>query len=195
MLIADWVAIGLLAFFALLGLIFGFGKGLRFFTKGFFGFLISIFFCYCLGGLIIKISFVQNLLNMLVEAVTDKGTFCDILLAIRIDIIVYYVTLFIIVQILRIIIVSIISRVFEIENVFLKVINKVFGMVLFVGVLIVLTMIAFQIICLIGGTTEAGFIEKISGSKLKLDWFYENNPLTEIIELLFKIEIRIPVQG
>ena len=43
--------------------------------------------------------------------------------------------------------------------------------------------------------SEAGFIEKISGSKLKLDWFYENNPLTEIIELLFKIEIRIPVQG
>ena len=41
MLIADWVAIGLLAFFALLGLIFGFGKGLRFFTKGFFGFHFS----------------------------------------------------------------------------------------------------------------------------------------------------------
>ena len=55
MLIADWVALGLILLFAVLGLLLGFGRGLRFFTKGIFGFIISVIFCYFLGGLIIKL--------------------------------------------------------------------------------------------------------------------------------------------
>ena len=194
MLITDWVALGLILLFAVLGLLLGFGRGLRFFTKGIFGFIISVIFCYFLGGLIIKFDFVQNLLGMLVTALTDKNTFCDVLLAIRIDIIVYYVALFIIVQVVRIIIVHIISKAFEIENVFVKIINRFFGMVIFLAALVLTVMLVFQIVCMIGGTAEANFIEMLSGSKLKLDWFYENNPLIEILEVLFRIEIRIPVE-
>ena len=60
MQIIDWIFIGLIALFILLGLLIGFGKGLRFFTKGFFGFIISIIICYFIGALIIKISFIGS---------------------------------------------------------------------------------------------------------------------------------------
>ena len=193
MLIADWVVLGLLILFALLGLFLGFSKGLRFITKGFFGFIISIFICYSLGGLIIKIGFVQTLLDKFVALLTDKGTFCDILLAIRIDIIVYYVVLFIIVQILRIIIVKLISKILETKNVFLKIINSVLGVAIYIGILVLFAMIVFQVVYMIGGTTAGKFTSLIAGSKLKLDWFYEHNPLMTIVEYLFRIEIKVPV--
>ena len=67
-------------------------------------------------------------------------------------------------------------------------------MVIFLAALVLTVMLVFQIVCMIGGTAEANFIEMLSGSKLKLDWFYENNPLIEILEVLFRIEIRIPVE-
>ena len=102
--------------------------------------------------------------------------------------------LFIVVQILRVIIVAIISKVFESQNIVLKIINRVFGVVLFLALLVLIVMIAFQIISMIGGSTEANFLTFISGSKLKIDWIYEHNPLVEIIEILFRIEIRIPVE-
>ena len=196
MLIADWIAIALIALFALLGLLLGFGKGLRFFTKGIIGFIISIFICYSLGGFIIKIGFVDNLLVQFRGLFEGKEEwYFKFLLAIRIDIIVYYLALFIVVQIQRIIIVKIVSKVFEIKNVFLEFLNRIFGLVLFCGVLVLFTMIVFQIIYIIGGSSAESFTSMIAGSKLKLDWFYEHNPLAKIVELLFKLELRIPVQA
>ena len=197
MLIADWIALGIIILFAIIGLLVGFGRGLRFFTKGFFGFIISVFVCYSLGGFIIHIGFVDNLLTSFRGLFEGKEAwYFKLLLTIRIDIIVYYIVLFIVVQILRVIIVKIISSVFEIQNVFLKIINRIFGMVLFLCVLVLIAMIVFQIIYWIGGNTALNFVAKISGSALKLDWFYEHNPLIELIELLFRIELRftIPVE-
>lgn len=194
MLIVDWIFLVIIILFALIGFLVGFGRGLRFFTRGFFGFLISVFVCYSLGGLIIHISFVADLLTRFRGVFVGKEAwYFKLLLAIRIDVIVYYIVLFIIVQIVRIIIVKIISRVFEINNIVLKFINRLFGIVLFLFALVVLTMIVFQVIYWIGGNTAASFTEKISGSALKIDWFYEHNPLTKIIEILFKITIKIEV--
>ena len=185
MIIADWVIIGLIAFFCLIGFIVGFGKGLDFFTGGIFGFLISIAVCYCLGGFIYKIQFVQDLLLKLTTALTNKHNgFCDFLVKIHIDIIVYYVALFIIVTIIRIMIVRIVSSIAEVDNPLLKFVNKTLGIVFFAFVLAALVLITFDIISLIGGSTAESFDGKLAGSKLKLDWIYEHNPLVPILKNL-----------
>lgn len=196
MLIADWVAIAIMLLFAVLGALVGFGKGLRFFTKGFIGFIISIIICYALGGFIIQLDFIANLLTSFRGLIEGKeGWFFSLLLTIRIDVIVYYVVLFIIVQIIRIIAVKLVVKLFSTKFVVMQVINKVLGILLFLGVLVLLTLIVFQVIYMIGGQTEESFLSFLEGSKINLDLFYKNNPLTEIVQLLFKIEIRIPAQG
>lgn len=188
MLIADWVALGVLLVFALIGFLAGFGRGLKFFTSGFFGFIISVIVCYYFGGLIYKIGFIADWLNAFKEMLIDKQTtFCDILVTIRIDLIVFYVILFIIVTIIRIIIVKIIKSIVEIDNVFLRFVNRTFGMVLFAAVSVFIMLAVFRIIYVIGGSTAANFYGYLSGSKLKLDWLFENNWLTKII--IFKIAV------
>lgn len=184
MITADWVAVGLTAFFCLVGYIAGFGRGLKFFTSGVFGFLISVLVCYCLGGFIYKLNFVQELLAKLIAAMTDKNGFCDFLIKIRIEIAVYYVALFIVVSTVRIFAVLIIKSIVETNNAALKVINRVLGMILFLAAFAMIALFVFHIISLIGGTTEASFLEKLDGSFFRLDKIFEDNPLMTIIEYI-----------
>ena len=65
MIVADFIFIGVAAVVAFLGWLIGFGKTLKFFTSGIFGILISVFVCYCLGGIIMNIGFVSDLLAKL----------------------------------------------------------------------------------------------------------------------------------
>ena len=195
MSIADIVIIGLILIFVLLGLIFGFGKGLKFFTKGFIGVIISIFICYAIGGFIIKISFVANLMTQLYTLYAGlfegkEGWLFDILISIRVDIIVFYVVLFIVVQVARIIIVKIISKIMSSKNVAIKVVNKIFGVVLFLVAFVFIMVFAFQIIYIVesifgGNTVIAGFISTIKESKIG-GWFYTFN--SGIVDYLFKID-------
>lgn len=184
MITADWVAVGLTAFFCLVGYIAGFGKGLKFFTSGVFGFLISVLVCYCLGGFIYKLGFVQELLAKLIAAMTGKNGFCDFLIKIHIEVAVYYVVLFIIVSIIRVFAVLIIKSIVETDNAVLKVINRVLGMILFLAVFAMGALFVFHIISLLGGTTEAGFLEKLDGSFFRLDKVFEDNPVMTIIEYI-----------
>lgn len=191
MILADWIALALVAFFGVLGMLFGFGKGLKFFTGGIFGFFISVIVCYALGGIIYNFGFVQDGLESMRVALAENGSgFCNFLLKIHIDIVVYYVALFIAVTIIRLIIVRIIKSIVEIDNVFLIILNKTFGVILFVGVMFMVTLLVFWIISLIGGSTEADFLLKLSGSKLKIDWLFEHNPFMTIIKV---IRLEIPV--
>lgn len=186
MILADWIILALLLAFALLGMLLGFGKGLKIFTGGIFGIAISVFVCYAIGGLVINIGFIQDALISMRTALADKDNgFCNFLLTIHIDIIVYYVALFIIVQILRIIIVRIIASIAEINNIVLIILNKTLGVILFVGVLTLITLFVFQMIYLISGGLESSFYtSSLAGSKLKLDWLYENNPFMTIINVI-----------
>lgn len=194
MIVADLIAIILIALFCLLGLWLGFGKGLSFFTKGIFGVIISVFVCYCFGGFILKISFVNNLVLDLNQKMSEGGGFLKFLADIHFEMIVYYIVLFIITLILRAIIVKIIKSVVEVKNVFMKVINKTLGMVFFVGVLVMFTLIAFQIVQAIGGSTAESFAASLKGSFFKLDELYLNNPLMVIIEIFtFRFEYTVPV--
>ena len=42
MILADWIVLAGILGFALLGMLFGFGKGLKFFTGGIFGIIIAV---------------------------------------------------------------------------------------------------------------------------------------------------------
>ena len=185
MIVADWIVIGLLALFAIFGMLFGFGKGLKFFTGGIFGIIISVFVCYALGGVIYHFGFVHNGLENMREALAKKDNgFCNFLLTIRIETIVYYVALFIAVSIIRIILVRIIKRVVEIDNMFVIVLNKIFGVIFCVGVLLLLIFFVFWIIALIKGPYLSDF-PSLAESKLKLGWLYEHNPFMTIIKFIW----------
>ena len=77
MILADWIAIAVVAAFILIGALVGFGKGLKFFTGGIFGIIISILVCYLVGGLVLEIPFVHDILEKFIQALTDKNKFCD----------------------------------------------------------------------------------------------------------------------
>ncbi len=184
MIVADWVALALVAAFFLAGVAAGFGKGLKFFTSGIFGIIISVFVCYSIGGLVLKLEFVRTLLDKFTAALTDKNGFCDFLLKIHVDVVVYYIVLFIIVQILRIIIVAILKNIAEINNAVFKIINRVLGAVFFLAVLTLIALTVFQIIQWIGGNTAQNFAQKLEGSFFKLDKLFENNPLLALKDRL-----------
>lgn len=184
MIIADWIAIGGVLLFGLIGAGVGFGKGLKAFTSGLFGVIISVVVCYCLGGLVLKLQFVQDLLTKLAALWTGKdGFFFDLLTKMRMEVVIYYIVLFIIVQLLRILIVNILKSVVESDVAVMRVINKILGAVLFIAFGLLIALLVFQIIYWVGGTTLDTVRSKFEASALKLDyWFFEGNPLAGVVK-------------
>ena len=183
MITADYIAIGTLLVFILLGFTVGFGKGLKFFTSGTFGKILSVVACYFLFGVVLAIPLVQSLLDRFITFLRGKENwFFNVLITIRIDLIVLGVALFAAVQIARMIIVAIIGGIMGINNPFIKFINRMLGIVLFLCVLAVITLIFFQAVKWIGGETDASVRQAISGSVVKLDFIYDNNPLLYMVE-------------
>lgn len=178
MITADWIALAVLLGVALLGALIGFGRGLKFFTSGIFGIVFSVFLCYILGGLIYGIPFVQDLLNKFASLWANV----HFLTVIHLEIIVYYILLFVVFQILRIIIVKILKGVFESKFILIKIINKVLGAVLLAGILVLLTLLVFQLISWVGGDTAVQFDLMLSESGF-LGGLYRNNPLWALVNL------------
>ena len=182
MITADIIAI--VAFLAclLLGSMMGFGKVLRLFTGGAFGTVISIIVCYFLFGIVLSWGFVQDLLLKFTTALHDNGSwFCNLLLSIRIDLIVFALALFFVVQLLRRLVVHVIASVMESDNKVVSVINRFLGVVFLVAFLIVFTLIAFQIIAWIGGT-DGAFYHSLQGSVFGLDKLFTDNPLNAVFQ-------------
>ena len=184
MLTIDWIVLAVLAASAVLGMLFGFGKLLKFFTGGIVGFIISIFVVYFFTGIASGWGFVKELMERLhtVMEEADNG-FVDFLMDIGIEKIILYVALFIIAQIIRIIIVNIIKGIVEMNNPVMKVINKFFGLVFLIAVVCCLTLIVFQIVHAIGGETAENFRQSITGT-FRLEWVFDNNPLNALFEKL-----------
>ena len=183
MQIVDWIALGIVLLVALIGILLGFGKCLKIFTDGPIGIIISLVVTYFLIGIVGSWGFVQDLLQRFTEVLEANGSsLCKFLLNIGIQSIVLAVALFIIVQIVRKIIVSIIKSISEVENVFVKFINKTLGLVFSLAVLVMIALVVFQIIYLIGGDTSANFEAYLKGT-LKLDYIYANNPLRTIADM------------
>ncbi|MBP5467282.1 MAG: hypothetical protein J6Y43_06960 [Clostridia bacterium] len=182
MITADVIAIITLAACILLGAALGFGKGLRFITGGIFGKIISIVICYFLFGIVLSFGFVQDLLLKFTTALSENGSWiCNLLLNIRIDLIVFAIALFIVVQILRKIVVRIIANVMEMDNKVLSVINRLLGVVLLAAFAAMITLIVFQIIAWISGT-DGAFFNNLQDSAFGLDKLFVNNPLNSVFE-------------
>lgn len=184
MLIVDWVVLGIGVLSVFLGLGLGFGKGLKIFTGGIIGKIFTIIVCYFLIGIVASWPFVQELLGKLITALESNGNFiCRALLTVRIDMIALGVALFIIVSVVRRIVVSLVASIFEADVAVMRVINKTLGLVLFVFMAIILTLVVFQIIAWTNGVYGT-FYEKIAGSVLRIDKVFVNNPLNSIFEII-----------
>lgn len=179
MILADWIFIGGLLACLAIGSLIGFGRVLKFMTGGIIGILISLFICYAFGGLILDIPFIANMLT----ALASKWAHIGWLSAIHLEIIIYYVVLFILTMIIRKVIVTIFAHVMETDVLALKIINKVFGAVLFTALALLVMLLVFQIICWMGGDTAVDFLNKLSGSNIVKPIFV-NNPLTRLITMV-----------
>ncbi len=180
MVVADFIAIGLVVLVGFAGAVAGFGRTLKAITSGFFGVIISVVITYFLLGLVLKLSFVQSLIGQLVTALENSSApICSVLLTIRIDMIIVAVALFIIVQLLRKLLVFILKKLFEAKNPVSSAANKVFGVILSEAILFVILLVAFQIVFWI--TKEGAFYEFLSGSFFGLDKLYVSNPISSII--------------
>lgn len=181
MILADWIMLGVIAVVIILGLVVGFSGGLKFFTGGIFGVIISVVVTYFLWGIVNSWQFVQDLFVKLNSAMQLSETASTV-----IDQIILAVIIFVVVQILRIIIVKLIAGLFEIDNAFFKVINRVLGIVVMAAVAAILGLLAFQIIYWVGGQTANDVASSLDGSVFGLDWIYANNPLRIFVDTLTK---------
>lgn len=185
MISADWIAIAIMLGAIALGALVGFGKGLQIFTGGPIGVIISVIVCYCFGGFFLEITFIQDLLNKLASLWTEQaGIFYDFLTKIHPEIIIYYIVLFIVVQIIRIVIVKIIAHVAETKNTVIKVINKTLGAAMFAAMAVLISLIVFQVIYWVGGETAEQFANDLAGSVFKLDELFLNNPLLQLVNMI-----------
>ncbi|MCD8308049.1 MAG: hypothetical protein LUD51_07490 [Clostridia bacterium] len=176
---ADWIALAFLVVFAAIGAIAGCGRVLKFFTSGIFGIIISVFACYCLGGLILGIPFIGDLLDKF--ASLWAGT--AFLETIHLEVIVYYIVLFIIVTLIRILIVRILKNILEIKFLPVKIINRVVGAVLLAGIMTVIALFVFQIIYWVyGADGNPELVEALSGA-FNLDQLYLNNPMNYLTQI------------
>lgn len=187
MVTADWVVLGVGLLFALIGLLIGFGKSLKFFTSGLVGFLISLIVCYFCYGMVTSWGFVQEfMVKVATGAASLNNWFGDVLVRIHCEVITLCVCMFLVVQVLRIIVVTIIKNIAEANHPVVRAINKFVGMLFMLCIAAMLGLIVFQVASWIGGNTATTFGGYLEGSALKLDWIYEHNPLISMYESIVK---------
>ena len=182
MITADIIVLVGCILFVLIGAMVGFGKGLKFFTSGIFGIIISAFVCYLIFGFVLNWGVVGDLLAKFNNWLTEQGNVGTFFANIHIDKIVLAVVLFIIIQIIRVIIVKIIKGIVEIDNILFKIINKILGAAFMFVVALAILLIVFQIVAWIGGDTAANFAEQLKDSVFRLDDLFANNPLNAIFK-------------
>lgn len=166
----------------LLGLLLGFGKTLSFLTKGVVGIVLSIFFCITFGGMIARLGFVSDLIARGNEYF---GTKAQILAKLNVATWIYYVILFFIAQIIRIILVRIIRSIFEPKNKesvvggVRNIVNRVLGMLLFGVFFVLVVYLVMAVLALL--TDVQGVSDMLTTLEAKKFSFflkmYEHNPI------------------
>jgi len=157
----------------ILGYLRGFGKSLKTFTGGVFGIIISVFVCVAFGGMILGTNLVSGWVSQLNEILTAKW---DFLGKVQMAVIIYYVAMFVVVQIIRIIIVKLVCGIFEADNKVMKIINRVLGTVFVPAITFVFLLLVLAVIKLFDGSeATGGLMEKIAGSFIAK--LYEINPI------------------
>ncbi len=163
---------------ALLGLLLGFGKTLRFFTKGIFGVVLSVFVCATFGGMIAGIPAVAEWIGLLNTKLGESWSFLE---TIHLATVIYYVVLFFAVQIVRIIIVKCVAGVFEADILPMRIVNKLLGMALMVAAVLLLTLLVLAVFRIVEDTAFVqNILAKINGTFLGT--LYENNPVKFVVD-------------
>lgn len=156
-----------------LGLALGFGRTLRFFTKGIFGFILSVFICASFGGMIAGIPAVAEWIGGLNTKLGESWSFLG---TIHLATVIYYIVLFFVVQIVRIIAVKLIAGLFSADVLPMRIINRVLGMLLMVAAVLLLVLLVFAVMAIFGQTQGViDFVNKIDGTFLGT--LYANNPI------------------
>ena len=153
-----------------LGLAVGFGRTLKFFTRGIFGFIISVFVCATFGGMIQGIPAVQNRLTSLNQSM---GGFLQ---TIHLETIVFYVVFFLVVQVVRILAVKLIAGLFSADILPVRIVNRLLGMVLMVAAVFLLLLLVFAVFRVLQDTSFVqNILDSLNGTFLGK--IYENNPV------------------
>ncbi len=161
-----------------LGLALGFARVLRLFTKGIFGFILSVFLCATFGGMIAGIPAVAGLISDLNASLSDAWSFLG---KIHLETVIYYIILFVVIQILRILIVRLIGSVFSADNAVMRFLNRILGMILMLAAVFLLTLLVFGIFRIFESTDFVqDFIAKTDGTFLGL--LYDINPVKFVSE-------------
>ncbi len=186
MLMVDWIALAVLVVFAAIGALVGFGRGLKFLTGGIFGIIISVVLCYIFGSMLLGIPFVNDLLNKLADAIGGWSIAITVI---------YYVILFVIFTLIRILIVKLIRKVAEADVLVMKIINRILGAVLLAGFGILLGLLVLQIIYWVQ-VSDAGLGEiyvnwmmdtETGNPSAIVGELYLNNPLAALADYFAKI--------
>lgn len=158
---------------AALGLLIGFGRSLRFFTKGIFGVVISVFVVFTFGGMIKGIPTVGELVTKADAYFENAWSFLGYL---HLGNVLFYVALFFIVQLLRIIVVRCVAGVFSADNTVMRVVNKLLGMVFTVAVVLLFVLLVFAVFKHFETSKfMTDFLQKIGGTFLHT--LYLHNPV------------------
>lgn len=178
----DWIFLGVLLAVVLVGALLGFGKVFSVFVVNkYVRIAVAVFICYTYGGMILSIPFVSQLLIDL----RSNWSHIAFLSALHLEIIIYYIVLFVLSVLLILIFSKIVKGVSETDVLPVKILNKVGGAILFGVLAFTLMFLAFQIIVWIGGNTAINFqnILAENAGKIVLP-LYTHNPLLRLVELV-----------
>lgn len=164
----DAVTIIVAVLLAALGLVLGFGRTLKFFTKGIFGIILSIFVCVTFGGMIQGIPTVADWLAGLNASLGEAWSFFE---TIHFATVIFYIVFFVVVQIVRILVVKFVAGIFSIDVLPMRIINRILGMALMVAAVLLLTLLVFALIQAFGGDISASLEGSFLGT------LYQNNPV------------------
>jgi len=172
MIVADWVFLGIILGGLVLGALFGFGGIFKFFTTGIFGIIISVAVCLLVGTAFYGPC--EPLLIKIQDAImANENWFCQFLGKLNIQVILYYVIMFVIVWLLRFIIVRIIKAISQSENGVVKVMNRIMGSLFLLMIFLLLFFFVFFVIGWVGGQTADDFSTYLAGGALRLDRLFE----------------------
>lgn len=173
MIIADWVAIAIVLLSLGIGALIGFGAGLKFFTGGIFGVILSAVACALIGTVFLDIGFVGDLLSKL--SASWEGN--EFLTKMHLETVIYYIILFVVIWFIRLILVLILKKFLEMDNFVAKFVNRTLGAVFFLALAVFIALLVLKIIGWVGGETATNLYDSLTGSLFNLDGLFEKiNP-------------------
>lgn len=177
----DWIFLSALLLVCGLGAILGFGKVLCMFVLNkIVRIILAIFVCYTFGGMILGIPFV----NQMLKDLASNWAHIEFLTKIHLEIVIYYIALFIITMLVVWILSRIIKGISEAKALPIKIINKVGGAILFGAFALAIMLLVFQIIAWVGGQTAANFENTLDiNCPAILRPLYEHNPMRSLINV------------